>query len=53
MYSGWSPFLRTKFWKKEFVGSGFETRFEEKKLEGSGTTVESTWGNRKGVCFLV
>ena len=53
MYSGWSPFFRTKFWKKEFVGSGFERRFGEKKLEGSGTTVESTFGNRKGECFLV
>jgi len=44
MYSGWSPFLRTKFWKKEFVGSGDETRFEEKKLEGSGRTVDRVCG---------
>jgi hypothetical protein len=40
MYSGWSPFLRTKFWKKEFVGRGVDSRFGEKKLEGSGRTVE-------------
>jgi len=30
MYSGCDPFKRTKFWKKEFVGRGEETRFEEK-----------------------
>ena len=40
MYSCWSPFFRTKFWKKEFVGSGLERRFEEKNLEGSGRTVD-------------
>jgi hypothetical protein len=40
MYSGWSPFLRTKFWKKEFVGRGVDSRFGEKKLEGSGRTVD-------------
>jgi hypothetical protein len=40
MYSGWSPFLRTKFWKKELVGRGVDRRFEEKNLEGSGKTVD-------------
>ena len=35
------PLLRTKFWKKEFVGSGVERRFGVKNLEGSGTTVDS------------
>ena len=30
MYSAWDPFGITKFWKKEFVGSGDERRFEEK-----------------------
>jgi len=42
MYSGVSPFCRTKFWKKEFVGSGDERRFGEKKFEGSGRIVEWT-----------
>lgn len=51
MYSGWSPFFRTKFWKKEFVGSGVETRLGEKKLEGSGRTVELVCGKIKGVFF--
>jgi hypothetical protein len=45
MYSGWSPFLRTKFWKKEFVGRGVDRRFEEKNLEGSGRTVDLVCGN--------
>lgn len=40
MYSGWSPFLRTKFWKKELVGSGVERSFGAKKVEGSGRTVD-------------
>jgi len=53
MYSGWSPFLRTKFWKKEFVGRGVDSRFGEKKLEGSGRTVDCICGNRKGVFSLL
>jgi hypothetical protein len=53
MYLGWSPFLRTKFWKKEFVGRGVDSRFGEKNLEGSGRRVESACGNRKGVLLLV
>lgn len=54
MYSGWSPFLRVKFWKKEFVGGGVESRFGEKKLEGSGRTVECACGNVKGDdCFVL
>lgn len=40
MYSGCDPFGITKFWKKEFVGSGEETRFGEKYVEGSGRTVD-------------
>lgn len=48
MYSGWSPFLRTKFWKKEFVGSGVERRSGEKKREGSETTVDWALGKRNG-----
>jgi hypothetical protein len=36
--------LRTKFWKKEFVGRGVDRRFEEKNLEGSGT-VDLACGN--------
>jgi len=47
MYSGWSPFFRTKFWKKEFVGSGFERRVEEKNSEGSGRTVDCASGKMK------
>lgn len=35
------------------MGRGFERRFGEKKLEGSGTTEDSTCGNTKGECFLV
>lgn len=49
MYSGWSPFLRTKFWKKEFVGRGEERSSGEKKVEGSGRTEDSVFGNRNGV----
>lgn len=48
MYSGWSPFLRTKFWKKELVGKGVDKRWGEKKVEGSGRTVDWVWGKRKG-----
>lgn len=40
MYSGWEPFWMTRFWKKEFVGSGDERRFWEKKVEGFGRTVD-------------
>jgi hypothetical protein len=40
MYSGWSPLLRTKFWKKELVGRGVDSKFCEKKFEGFGRTVE-------------
>lgn len=47
MYSAWSPLFRTKFWKKEFVGSGFLTRYGGKKIEGSGRTVEFVSGKRK------
>lgn len=47
MYSGWSPFLRVRFWKKEFVGRGDE-REGEKKVEGSGRTVDWVWGKVKG-----
>lgn len=51
MYSGWSPFLRRKFWKKELVGSGDERSFGEKNLKGSGNTVDLVSGkNRKGAC---
>lgn len=41
---------RTKFWKKEFVGRGLDRSFGEKKLEGSGMTVElgSVIGKTKG-----
>jgi hypothetical protein len=53
MYSGWSPFLRTKFWKKEFVGRGVDRIFGEKNLEGSGRTVEFLCGNIKGLFFLL
>lgn len=49
MYSGWSPFLRTKFWKKELVGRGEERSRGEKKGEGSGRTVDWAFGKRKGV----
>lgn len=48
MYSGWSPFLRAKFWKNELVGRGDERRFGEKKRDGSGRTVASAWGKRYG-----
>lgn len=48
MYSGWSPFLRVKFWKKELVGRGDERRFGEKKREGSERTEDCTLGKRKG-----
>lgn len=44
MYSGRSPLERTKFWKKELVGSGEERSEGEKKLAGSGTTVEAVSG---------
>lgn len=44
MYSGRSPLLRTKFWKKELVGSGEERREGEKNLVGSGTAVEVVSG---------
>lgn len=47
MYSGWSPFLRTKFWKKEFVGRGEERRLGEKNKEGSGKTDDSALGKTK------
>lgn len=47
MYSGWLPLSRTRFWKKELVGSGVERRFGEKNLEGSGRTVELAIGNIK------
>lgn len=40
MYSGWSPLLSVKFWKKLFVGRGAERSSGEKKSEGSGRTVE-------------
>jgi hypothetical protein len=53
MYSGASPLLRTKFWKKEFVGRGVDSKFGEKNLEGSGRTVELPCGNRKGVLLLI
>lgn len=53
MYSGWSPFLRTKFWKKEFVGRGVDSKFGEKKFVGSGRTVEFVCGNMKGLFFWV
>lgn len=49
MYSGWSPFLRVKFWKKEFVGRGVERRVCEKKREGSGRTVDWVLGKRNGL----
>jgi len=49
MYSGWSPFLRTKFWKKELVGSGEETSSGEKNTDGSGRTVDSVLGKRYGL----
>lgn len=48
MYSGWSPFLRVKFWKNELVGRGDERRFGEKKRDGSGRTVASARGKRYG-----
>lgn len=48
MYSGWSPFLSTKFWKKELVGRGEESRWGAKKAEGSGRTEEFDAGKRKG-----
>lgn len=51
IYSGWSPFLRVKFWKKEFVGRGVERRFGAKKAEGSGRTEDWTLGKRKGWFF--
>lgn len=47
MYSGWSPFLSSMFWKKEFVGRGAERRWGEKKREGSGRTVDCVSGKRK------
>ena len=53
MHSGWSPLLRTKFWKKEFVGKGDESRFEEKNLEGSRSTLDCVCGNGKGGSCLV
>lgn len=49
MYSGWSPFLRVKFWKKEFVGSGVERSAGEKKSEGSGRIVDWIRGKRNGL----
>lgn len=33
------------------MGSGVLRRFWEKKGEGSGRTVDSVCGNRKGVCL--
>jgi hypothetical protein len=45
--------LRTKFWKKEFVGRGVDSRFGEKNLEGSGRTVELACGNTKGLLILL
>lgn len=51
MYSGTSPFLRVKFWKKELVGRGEERRDGEKKVEGSGTTEDSVLGKTKGRIF--
>lgn len=52
MYSGWSPFFRVKFWKKEFVGRGVERSFGEKNTEGSGRTEDCTPGKRKGQYFV-
>ena len=43
MCSGLSPFLRTKFWKKELVGSG-GVSLGEKKVCGEGRTVELVSG---------
>ena len=40
MYSGMSPSLSTKFWKKELVGSGAARSAGAKKQDGSGTTVD-------------
>lgn len=51
MYSGWSPLLRTKFWKKELVGRGEARVLGEKKREGSGRTVDCVSGNRKADWF--
>lgn len=48
MYSGWSPFFKTKFWKKEFVGKGVDKRLCAKNWDGSGRTVDFAFGNRKG-----
>jgi len=53
MYSGVSPSLREKFWKKEFVGSGVDRRFGEKNLEGSGTLAEFVCGKIKEVLFCI
>jgi len=36
-----------KFWKKEFVGRGFERRSGLKKREGSGKTEDLVSGKRK------
>jgi hypothetical protein len=47
-YSGWSPFFRVKFWKKEFVGSGVESSAGEKKRGGSRRTMDWIWGKRNG-----
>ena len=48
MYSGWSPFFSTKFWKNEFVGKGAEVSFRAKNLEGSGRILDLVSGKRKG-----
>jgi len=40
MYLGWLPLMRTKFWKKELMGSGVDRRFGEKNFEGSEKMVE-------------
>lgn len=53
MYSGWSPLLRVKFWKKELVGRGDERRCAEMKSDGSGRTVDSADGNRNGAALMV
>jgi hypothetical protein len=50
MYSGMSPSLSTKFWKKELVGSGAARSAGAKKRDGSGTTVDVARGNTGSPC---
>jgi hypothetical protein len=44
VYSGWSPLLSAKLWRKELVGSGAARSSGAKNRAGSGSTVDAVRG---------